>query len=68
MNEGKVQAEVRKSLRLRQIEVAKEAQMDRSRLSLIENGWIEPKPRELARIQGAIQRLAERHSGKCAGV
>ena len=68
MNEGRVQAEVRKSLRLRQIEVAKEAQMDRSRLSLIENGWIEPKPQELARIQSAIQRLAEKHFGRCIGV
>jgi transcriptional regulator with XRE-family HTH domain len=64
MHEGKVQAQVRKSLRLKQLEVAAESGINRSRLSLIENGWIEPKPKELALIQSAIQRLAEKHYQK----
>jgi len=68
MHEGKVQAQVRKSLRLKQLEVAAESGINRSRLSLIENGWIDPTPQEIAQIQSAIQRLAERHYQKCAGV
>jgi transcriptional regulator with XRE-family HTH domain len=66
MSAGKVQAQVRKSLGLRQVEVAKEAGIDRSRLSLIENEWISPRTDELARIRGAIQRLAERNYQKGA--
>jgi len=68
MTEGKIQAQVRKSLRLKQLEVAAESGINRSRLSLIENGWIDPTPQELAQIQSAIQRLVQRYYRKCAGV
>ncbi len=58
---GKVQREVRKSLGLRQVAVAKQAKIDRSRLSLIENEWVEARPDEVARISEAISKLAEKH-------
>jgi predicted transcriptional regulator len=64
MSAGKLQAGVRKSLGLRQVEVAKEAKIDRSRLSLIENEWIEPRPEEVVRIKDAIQKLTEKHYQK----
>lgn len=39
---------------LKQIEVFKLTNIDRSRLSLIENGWIDPKPEELKKIKAVI--------------
>lgn len=39
---------------LKQIEIAKITGIDRSRLSLIENSWIEAKPGELQKIKAAI--------------
>jgi transcriptional regulator with XRE-family HTH domain len=39
---------------LKQLEVAKFTGIDRSRLSLIENSWIEPKPEELQKINAVL--------------
>lgn len=39
---------------LLQVEVFKATGIDRSRLSMIENGWIDPKPEELEKIKSVI--------------
>ena len=44
---------------LSQIELAKLAGIDRSRLSMIENSWIDPKPEELKKIRAVISVYAK---------
>ncbi len=44
---------------LRQVELAKLAGIDRSRLSMIENSWIDPKPEELQKIKAVISQYAK---------
>jgi len=44
---------------LKQLQIFKETGIDRSRLSLIENGWIDPKPEELKRIKAVISAHAK---------
>jgi transcriptional regulator with XRE-family HTH domain len=44
---------------LKQLQIFKETGIDRSRLSLIENGWIDPKPDELKKIQAVISAHAK---------
>ncbi len=39
---------------LKQVEIAKITGIDRSRLSLIENCWIEPRPQELEKIKQVL--------------
>ena len=39
---------------LKQLEVFKATGIDRARLSLIENGWIEPRAEEIQKIKEAI--------------
>jgi predicted transcriptional regulator len=39
---------------LKQLDVFKMTGIDRSRLSLIENGWIDPKPEELRKINRVL--------------
>lgn len=39
---------------LKQVEVAKITGIDRARLSLIENSWVDPKPEEVQRIKAVI--------------
>lgn len=39
---------------LKQVEVAKITGIDRSRLSLIENSWVDPKPEEVQKIKAVI--------------
>jgi predicted transcriptional regulator len=58
MTEGELRKKLRESLSLKQIAVAKAACISQSRLSLIENGWVDPSPDELARIEAAIKSLA----------
>jgi transcriptional regulator with XRE-family HTH domain len=45
--------------RLKQLEVAKLTGIDHSRLSLIENGWVDPKPEELRKIEAVISIYAK---------
>jgi transcriptional regulator with XRE-family HTH domain len=40
---------------LKQLEIAKATGIDRSRLSLIENSWVEARPEELQKIEAAIR-------------
>lgn len=39
---------------LKQIELAKLVGIDRSRLSMIENSWVQAKPEEVLKIKAAI--------------
>lgn len=43
----------------KQIEVAREAKIPISVLSMIENGWMNPKPEQLKRLRRALPRLEE---------
>lgn len=58
MTIGEVQRKLRESLGLKQIAVAKASGIHQSRLSLIERGWVEPRPEELAKIESAVKFLA----------
>jgi predicted transcriptional regulator len=44
---------------LKQLEVFKMTGIDRSRLSLIENGWIDPKQDEIKKIEKVISAYAK---------
>jgi predicted transcriptional regulator len=44
---------------LKQVEVAKLAGIDRQRLCMLENGWIDPKPDELKKIKAVISSHAK---------
>ncbi len=43
----------------KQIEVARLAKIDRSRLNLIVNGWLNPKPEEVQRIKQVLSEKAK---------
>jgi transcriptional regulator with XRE-family HTH domain len=58
MTTGEVQRKLRESLGIKQIQLAKASGIHQSRLSLIENGWQDARPDELARIEAAIKSLA----------
>jgi len=55
---GKILRARREESGLRQVEVAKVGGLHISRLSLIENCWVRPRPDEIARIEDAINELA----------
>jgi len=55
---GKILRARREKLGLRQVEVAKVGGFQISRLSLIENAWVRPRPDEIQRIEDAINELA----------
>lgn len=57
MQPGILQRELRKSLGLKQIAVAKAAKIHVSRLSLIENGWVTPRQDEIHKIKTAVKQL-----------
>jgi transcriptional regulator with XRE-family HTH domain len=40
--------------KMKQVELAKVTGIHRSRLSMIEHTWVEPKPEEVERIKAAI--------------
>ncbi len=42
---------------LKALEVARKSGLAPSRLSLIENGWVDPTPREIAKLRKAIPNL-----------
>jgi DNA-binding XRE family transcriptional regulator len=44
---------------LKQVEVAKLAEIDRQRLCMIENGWVNPKADELKKIEAVIKVYAK---------
>ena len=43
----------------KQLEVAREAKIPISVLSMIENGWLTPKPAQLKRLKRVLPRLEE---------
>lgn len=44
---------------LKQVELAKLAGIDRQRVCMIENGWLDPKPDELKKIKAVISSHAK---------
>ena len=44
---------------LKQVELARLTGIDRSRLSMIENSWIDPKPEEIQKIKKVIYGKSE---------